>query len=103
MTPQELRLTPIEGGLEVEGELDIATQAALSDALDEALRTASPVLLDVSKLTFMDSSGLHCLLRATRNANGQPKVVLVRPSVAVMRVLEIVIPGGAPGLEVRAS
>lgn len=42
------------------GEVDLATAGRLTDALREHLR-AGPVLLDLSALTFMDSSGVRGL------------------------------------------
>jgi anti-sigma B factor antagonist len=42
------------------GEVDVATAGDLSDALREHL-AAGPVLLDLSELTFMDSSGVRAL------------------------------------------
>jgi anti-sigma B factor antagonist len=42
------------------GEVDLATARQLADAVREQLR-AGPVLLDLSALTFMDSSGVRGL------------------------------------------
>jgi anti-anti-sigma factor len=48
----------------VRGEVDLATV----DKLDAALiRLSGPVVLDLSKVSFIDSMGLTSLLRATRN------------------------------------
>ena len=42
------------------GEVDLATAGAVGDALREHL-AAGPVLLDLSELTFMDSSGVRAI------------------------------------------
>jgi anti-sigma B factor antagonist len=55
-----LRLQPV-------GELDIATAPTLERELDAAASgDAETILVDLSQLTFMDSSGIHLLLRANR-------------------------------------
>jgi stage II sporulation protein AA (anti-sigma F factor antagonist) len=53
------------------GELDLAS----CDQVDEALRgaeltSAQRILLDVDRLTFIDSSGLQVILRAKRRSDG---------------------------------
>ena len=49
------------------GELDIASAPDLERALTRAIeRGATDVWTDLSSTTFMDSSGVHCLLRTHR-------------------------------------
>ena len=93
-----MEITPIdEGGFRVTGELDMAT----ADELVAFLKGTGdgPVLLDFSGVSFMDSSGLRAVLDAARSIEGG--IVLLHPSEQVRRVLDISIPTGAPGLEVR--
>jgi anti-anti-sigma factor len=59
--------------LTISGELDLSTVGVLARHLDERLRESPDTLtLDMSDLTFMDSSGLRQLIeldeRATRDA-----------------------------------
>jgi anti-anti-sigma regulatory factor len=49
----------------------------------------------------MDSSGLRALLEGAELSRGSGSLVIVRPSAQVRRLLDISIPGGTPGLEVR--
>jgi anti-anti-sigma factor len=52
-------------GIAVRGEVDLATVAVLGEALDAAIRQSEGALiLDLSDVDFIDSSGLHALLRA---------------------------------------
>ncbi len=70
----------------LEGELDLATAPDLEEALPED----GDVLVDLSKLRFMDSSGLRMLIagdQALRAAGGG--LSLVAPTGHVLRVLEI--------------
>ena len=77
--PRELRLI---------GELDIAGADALAKAIGAEKDGAAPLTLDMSQLTFMDSSGLRELLRAAREQEERP-MRLMALSPSVLRVLEI--------------
>jgi anti-anti-sigma factor len=72
------------------GELDAATVDGLLDALVEV--AGSTVVVDLSGLTFMDSSGIGALVVARNRilANGLGQLVLTRPGVIVRKALEIV-------------
>jgi anti-anti-sigma factor len=98
-----LQITPTDEGFRLDGELDMAT----ADDLSQVLRDAStnhggdPIVLDFSGVSFMDSSGLRALLEAAGLLNGNGSMVILNPPAQVRRVLDISIPGGTPGLEVR--
>ncbi|MGH9224377.1 MAG: STAS domain-containing protein [Acidimicrobiales bacterium] len=81
-----------EAVLRLQGELDIATVGALDEAVESLAALGLPtVVVDVSALTFIDSSGLHrlvVLLKRQREHGGE--VVLRAPPPQVVRVLEIV-------------
>jgi anti-anti-sigma factor len=74
--------------LRLVGELDIATAPVLTERLNRLPLDALVVRLDLSELEFIDSSGLHVLLEATRDSGG---LVEVDPHVApqVRRLLEL--------------
>jgi anti-anti-sigma factor len=101
----QLQITPTEAGFRLEGELDIATADDLSKVLRDAAADTErdPLELEFSGVSFMDSSGLRALLEAAGLLNGKGKgsLVILNPSTQVRRVLDISIPGGTPGLEVR--
>ncbi|MFI6538634.1 STAS domain-containing protein [Nonomuraea sp. NPDC050547] len=62
MTPLHLTSRALIGGtlIEVAGELDIVTAAQLTAFIErEHPRPELPLVLELSALTFMDSSGLH--------------------------------------------
>jgi anti-sigma B factor antagonist len=52
----------------VEGELDLATAPQLAAHLDAAARPGGAVVLDLARLSFLDSSGVALLLGVTRRA-----------------------------------
>jgi anti-sigma B factor antagonist len=72
------------------GELDVASGEGLTDALIES--AGSTLVVDLSGLTFMDSSGIGGLVRARNRikADGLGELVLTRPGAIVGKALEIV-------------
>jgi anti-anti-sigma factor len=89
-----LRLTvePLEDArlIRAAGEIDMSNVAALRREVDAAHAEAVTVLLDLSGVTFIDSSGLHLLLRAShRSAGSDWGFFVVRPSESVLRLIEL--------------
>lgn len=54
--------------LRLTGELDLGSAPALGDRLAQLRAQKRPVRLDLSELRFIDSSGIHLLLGAFRDA-----------------------------------
>jgi anti-anti-sigma factor len=97
----QLEITATDDGYRLEGELDMATAGDLSELLHAAANSDDAIVLDFSGVSFMDSSGLRALLEGAGLPNGSGPVVILKPSPQVRRVLDISIPDGIPGLEVR--
>lgn len=97
----QLQITPTDEGFRLQGELDMATADDLSQLLRDSSTSGDLIVLDFSGVSFMDSSGLRALLEAAGRPNENGSVVILNPSPQVRRVLDISIPGGTPGLEVR--
>jgi anti-anti-sigma factor len=72
------------------GELDIESADGLADALVDI--AGSTVVVDLSDLTFMDSTGIGALVVARNRilADGQSQLVVTRPTGIVRKALEIV-------------
>jgi anti-sigma B factor antagonist len=70
------------------GELDIATAPMLKERLRRLRSAALVVRLDLSRLEFIDSSGLHVLLDAVHDAG---RLLEFAPELApqVRRLLEL--------------
>ena len=69
MIPLAVERSQVDGCqlLSVEGELDIASASRLLTALNEVLATLSiPLVVDLSRVDFMDSTGLALLMNAHR-------------------------------------
>ena len=71
----------------IEGEIDLATYEAFETKVDEHL-AGGPVLLDLSGVSFMDSSGIRVLDTWLRN--GADLVVERELQPQVQQVLELV-------------
>ena len=52
----------------VSGELDLASRPAFEDGVTEALDSGCRILLDLSDVSFIDSTGLAAIIRAARRA-----------------------------------
>ncbi len=99
-----LELSPlVDGaGIKLTGELDLATAQQLREAL-AAVASASEVVLDLSELTFMDSSGLAVLVSLAGSRNGNGPIVLLDPTPSIERLLAIVELEQHPNIELRRS
>ena len=76
--------------LAIRGELDVATAHLLGDKLNILLGEHSSVELDMSGLSFIDSTGLGVLVRATEVADQSGRDLTIGAlSEPVMRVVEL--------------
>ena len=83
---------PVEDAILVSatGEIDMSTGHMLRRALDAASDEAATVLIDMTGVTFIDSTGLHVLLEASHSsAVSDWGFFVVRPSRAVQRLIDV--------------
>ncbi len=74
----------------VHGELDCATVASLEGRMDDVLHAGGgPVVLDLSALRFMDSSGARLAVRLEARAQMHGVHLSLRPGPQPRRVLEL--------------
>jgi anti-sigma B factor antagonist len=70
------------------GELDMATSEAAAACLAALVETAGDIVVDLSGLQFIDSTGLSALLTACRESEDRGRTLtLRRPARTVRRVL----------------
>ena len=70
------------------GELDLATADVLKRELDDAAHTNAAVIkLDLRKLEFIDSSGLHVIFKAHRRSD--PQLLILNGPARVQRAFEL--------------
>jgi anti-anti-sigma factor len=68
------------------GELDLGTAPTLESALGEIGSAARPAVIDLTEITFIDSYGLHTLLR---HIDAEHVTIIVPQESVVRRVLEL--------------
>ncbi len=75
--------------LALAGEMDLANASEVERELVRAESTnATRIVMDLSGLTFMDSTGIRLLITAhARSNNDGRRLVLIRPPARVFRVL----------------
>ena len=94
VSPGERCLTPV-------GELDLATAPRLESELERAVAAgAARVVVDLSQVGFLDSTGLRMFLALNERAHAEGWVLaLTAPSESVRAILEITGSSGALPLE----
>jgi anti-sigma B factor antagonist len=75
----------------VRGELDIATSPQVRELLADVAKDEDlPLIIDLSRCDFIDSTGLAALLHGAKPAqNGETRVAIVSPEGDVRRMLEL--------------
>ncbi len=76
--------------LALSGELDLAFSSSARLALERAQSEASLVIVDLARVEFMDSTGVHMLLEAQARARRDgTRLVVASPSAVVRRLLDL--------------
>jgi anti-anti-sigma factor len=90
----ELRETSVEGFAlaEVTGELDLTNAGDLEKRLERITVDAPGLVIDLNKVTFLDSAALHVLFRVGRELedDGKGYGVVLAPSAPVAKTVEMV-------------
>jgi anti-anti-sigma factor len=95
VTETTLAIAAIQDGetlkIHVGGEVDLGTSAALERALEPSLHATRAVVLDLSDVTFLDSSALNALVQSQRRLRerGIGFSLVAPPGSAAARILEL--------------
>ena len=73
----------------IAGELDLSTIPRMQGPLFEQIAQRPAVLVDLTGLCFIDSSGIGCLIQACQGANGTPVNILIGPGSQIDRIFSI--------------
>ena len=99
-----LAIIPLRGrtsGFRIEGELDYLTAPAL-EAVLRSVSPPAPVVLDMAGIRFIDSRGLSLILRLSAGSGpGDPALIVRNPSPVVRRMVRILVPIGATGVQLQ--
>ena len=98
MAELEIRNGHRPGLYELVGELDLSNAHELQAQLRDASSHPDGVELDLSRLSFMDSSGLKVILRLAKDEEARERspIVLSNLSPVVNRLFALVLPHGCP-------
>ena len=89
--PASVLVTDVNGVriVTVIGELDLATRGPLEQELQKVTDGASHLIIDLRRVTFIDSGAIHALFKAGTKFDESRAFLLVEPGF-VRRVLDIV-------------
>ncbi|HET6848852.1 MAG TPA: STAS domain-containing protein [Gaiellales bacterium] len=91
----KLLLEPGTATVRCAGEIDVGTCTKLIDALERVeLHDGEAVRVDLSRVTFIDSTGIGCLLHGALRAEKAGVDFEIVPSEAVERFVEVSGLGG---------
>ena len=87
---------PRSAVVQVWGEVDIETSPMLVDVVQSATRPGVRIVVDLSTVEFIDSSGISALLvGASRARDGGATLVVHNPAPRVRRIFEVLALDGA--------
>lgn len=77
--------------LALTGELDLTNAHELGERLESVVSTGgSALVLDLTRVAFIDSAALHVLFRAARELSKERFGLVIEPASAISRTFEIV-------------
>jgi anti-anti-sigma factor len=88
------------GRLALSGSLTLDTVEAFDDATAPHLAPGAELTLDLSRLRYLDSSGIRAITLAARRLQPDGRLVLVSPIARVMKALRLAGLDQAAGFEV---
>ena len=75
--------------VELQGELDLYNAQAVRDALTAAVKEAGRFVVDLSGVTFIDSTAMGLLIEARSQLVDRAGFVLASPGVETRRALQV--------------
>lgn len=99
-------VTDIDGqpALQLYGSVDLATADDLAASLDAAAAAVTgDLVIDLSELTFMDSTGIARLVGVARDLAPGRALVLLDPTGPVRQVIDITGLATIPSVQVRLT
>lgn len=80
--------------LEVSGEIDMATAGMITDHFEAlAQGDKTELVLDMTAVTFIDSTGIHALVEGKRLIYDRGSKIVLIPSEPVRRLFDLVFKG----------
>ena len=87
-------------GFRLAGELDLAGEPTLTEALGAEIGRDGDLTLDLSALTFIDSVGVQALIKTAEDLRERGRLILQAPGKTVRKVFELMRLDTVPNLQV---
>jgi len=88
--------------IRLQGELDWSNVEELWACAESAIEASTAdISLDLSDLTFIDSSGIAQFIRVVRRLGPERRLILDHPSRSIRRVIDVTGLGSIPGIALR--
>jgi anti-sigma B factor antagonist len=71
------------------GEIDMGSAEGVASSLRPLIEAGGPVIIDLSNVTFLDSTGVHVIVDAAKALGERGCVVIHGANGAVAKVIEI--------------
>ena len=89
-----------DGVFKLTGELDISNAKEIVELLGPVAKQQGDLRLDLSGLSFIDSSGIHAIVKVSKEMTGSRRLLLASPSPTVARALRLVRVDTFPNVEI---
>jgi anti-anti-sigma factor len=88
----ELDVSTVAGAVvaSLSGELDLTNARELEERLEAAAPADVLLVVDLNRVVFIDSAALHVLFKVARQRGREHLRLLVEPTAAIVRTLDIV-------------
>ena len=82
------------------GEIDLATAEGFTSALQPWVEAGGPVTVDLSKVTFMDSTGIHAVIEAARALGDRGCIIIHGAHDGIQKVFELTMLDSVPNVHI---
>jgi len=82
------------------GEIDLATAESFVSALGPWVEAGGPVTVDLSKVTFMDSTGIHAVIGAAEALGDRGCIIIHGAHDGIQKVFELTMLDSVPNIHV---
>lgn len=82
------------------GEIDLATVQGFVSALKAWVEAGGPITLDLSQVTFMDSTGIHALIEAAGALGDRGCIIIHGAHGGIQKVFELTMLDSVPNVHI---
>jgi anti-sigma B factor antagonist len=82
------------------GEIDLATAEGFTSALQPWVETGGPITVDLSEVTFMDSTGIHALIDGAGALGDRGCIIIHGAHDGIQKVFELTMLDELPNIHI---